>query len=394
MPPAAAPGPGSPPSPDPTTPERSAAPTRAARRAEREAAATSATPRVVALARSPIGVVAGVGLALALVAALVLALTGPGTTPRAASAQRPATSGTPAAGTDSAQVVIDAAPSDTALSALGSLPVIAPTTAGYDRQRFGPPWKDVDGNGCDQRNDTLRRDLTRVTLAADGCVVTSGSLLDPLSETTVPYAVSAPDASVAVTTVVSLRDAWASGASAWSDATRTRFANDAVNLMAVSVATSRAREASPGGRGDASAWLPSPPGARCTYVARQVAVKVAYALGVSAAERRAMAGVLQTCSDVTLASVTPAPFGSPSATSPVGPPTSAVPTTATSSPPPVVAVPTPHPTPPPSTSPPGSDAVRPGSACSPVGATAIGTNGKLMRCTLGPNDVRPRWRTA
>jgi hypothetical protein len=30
----------------------------------------------------------------------------------------------------------------------------APRT-GYDRDQFGPAWKDVDYNGCDQRNDVL-----------------------------------------------------------------------------------------------------------------------------------------------------------------------------------------------------------------------------------------------
>jgi hypothetical protein len=34
----------------------------------------------------------------------------------------------------------------------------APRT-GYDRDQFGPAWKDVDRNGCDQRNDVLTRDL-------------------------------------------------------------------------------------------------------------------------------------------------------------------------------------------------------------------------------------------
>ena len=35
----------------------------------------------------------------------------------------------------------------------------APST-GYARERFGQAWADVDRNGCDTRNDVLRRDLT------------------------------------------------------------------------------------------------------------------------------------------------------------------------------------------------------------------------------------------
>jgi hypothetical protein len=38
----------------------------------------------------------------------------------------------------------------------------APKT-GYTRAQFGPTWADVDRNGCDTRNDILKRDLTSIT---------------------------------------------------------------------------------------------------------------------------------------------------------------------------------------------------------------------------------------
>ena len=34
----------------------------------------------------------------------------------------------------------------------------------YDRDKFGPAWEDIDRNGCDTRNDILRRDLTKIVL--------------------------------------------------------------------------------------------------------------------------------------------------------------------------------------------------------------------------------------
>ena len=37
----------------------------------------------------------------------------------------------------------------------------APLT-GYERELFGPAWADVDRNGCDTRNDILRRDLANM----------------------------------------------------------------------------------------------------------------------------------------------------------------------------------------------------------------------------------------
>ena len=39
----------------------------------------------------------------------------------------------------------------------------APKT-GYTRAQFGPAWADVDRNGCDTRNDILKRDLTKEVL--------------------------------------------------------------------------------------------------------------------------------------------------------------------------------------------------------------------------------------
>ena len=55
----------------------------------------------------------------------------------------------------------------------------APRT-GPPRGAFGPPWADVDRNGCDTRDDILRRDLIQVTLEPGSrCVVASGTLLDP-----------------------------------------------------------------------------------------------------------------------------------------------------------------------------------------------------------------------
>ena len=70
----------------------------------------------------------------------------------------------------------------TALAALAALPVKgrAPRT-GYDRGLFGQAWADTDRNGCDTRNDILRRDLTALVLRAGthGCLVLSGPLDDP-----------------------------------------------------------------------------------------------------------------------------------------------------------------------------------------------------------------------
>ena len=47
--------------------------------------------------------------------------------------------------------------------------------------------------------------------------------------------------------------------------------------------------------GDAATWLPKNTAIRCHYVARQISVKAAYGLWVTAAEKDAMKQVLASC---------------------------------------------------------------------------------------------------
>jgi Protein of unknown function (DUF1524) len=90
--------------------------------------------------------------------------------------------------------------------------------------------------------------------------------------------------------LVSLSDAWYKGARDWDEQRRRDFANDPRNLLAVSAKANFDKAFR-----DANAWLPPNPAFRCEFVARQVAVKAAYGLWVSANEKRAMAAVLDHC---------------------------------------------------------------------------------------------------
>jgi hypothetical protein len=49
--------------------------------------------------------------------------------------------------------------------------------------------------------------------------------------------------------------------------------------------------------GDAATWLPPLKSYRCTYVARQIAVKAKYSLWVTIAEKNAMKNILVKCPD-------------------------------------------------------------------------------------------------
>ncbi|WP_406829772.1 DUF1524 domain-containing protein [Pedococcus sp. KACC 23699] len=182
----------------------------------------------------------------------------------------------------------------------------APKT-GYDRARFGQAWADVDRNGCDTRNDILRRDLVRFTVKAgtNGCLVLKGTLKDPYTGRTIAF-VRGPGTSTAVQIdhVVALSDAWQKGAQQWATSKRTAFANDPLNLLAVDGPTNAAK-----GDGDAATWLPPTKAVRCGYVARQVAVKHRYGLWVTAAERDAIIRVLSGCPGQALPTAKAVPLG-------------------------------------------------------------------------------------
>ncbi|MEN0138610.1 MAG: HNH endonuclease family protein [Rhodococcus sp. (in: high G+C Gram-positive bacteria)] len=193
----------------------------------------------------------------------------------------------------------DAQQIQTAFTQLSTLEVKgrAPKT-GYDRELFGASWTDnvsvaLGRNGCDTRNDILRRDLVDITSRdrTRDCVVQSGTLRDLYTGNIIAFTrgTKTSDA-VQIDHVVALSDAWQKGAQLLDAQTRADLANDPRNLQAVDGPTNQRKSDA-----DASTWLPPLAAYRCTYVARQVEVKVAYRLWVTQPERDAMAAVLTGC---------------------------------------------------------------------------------------------------
>jgi len=159
------------------------------------------------------------------------------------------------------------------------------------RGAFGPPWADVDRNGCDTRDDILRRDLIQVTLEpGSSCVVASGTLLDPYTGRQLAFVRRSPAQRVQIDHVVALGDAWRSGASRWTARRRLHFANDPVVLLAVDSAQLAAKA----GR-DASRWLPPNRSYDCGYAKEQIAIKARYTLSVTRAEKKALQATLRSC---------------------------------------------------------------------------------------------------
>lgn len=162
----------------------------------------------------------------------------------------------------------------------------------YERDAFGQRWKDVDGNGCGQRDDVLARDLTRVKFK-DRCVVIGGVLTDPYSGERVTFSKDRAE-SVQIDHRVALAEAWRSGAWAWRTSDRERFANDLANLVALSGRTNNAKSDR-----DAAEWLPARPEAVCGFARDVVKIKGKYGLSVDAAEAHALRRALDRCPDAT-----------------------------------------------------------------------------------------------
>lgn len=198
-----------------------------------------------------------------------------------------------------------AAKRGTAAAALAELPVKgrAPKT-GYSRDQFGQAWADVDRNGCDTRNDILRRDMVNKSYkpGTGGCKVTSGDLPDPYTGRNIHFKRGPHSNAVQIDHVVALSNAWQTGAQKIGSDQRLAFANDPLNLLAVDGPTNEAK-----GDGDAATWLPSNKRFRCSYVARQVAVKKRYHLWVTSAEHDAIAGILSACPGQKLPTGAPIP---------------------------------------------------------------------------------------
>ncbi|MFC4005644.1 HNH endonuclease family protein [Nonomuraea purpurea] len=168
----------------------------------------------------------------------------------------------------------------------------APKT-GFDRDEFGPAWADVDHNGCDTRNDILKRDLENETFKSGSrdCIVLTGTLNDPYSGKTIQFKRGQnTSTAVQIDHLIPLSDAWQKGAQQWPATKRKEFANDPLNLMAVDGPLNGQKSDS-----DAATWLPPRKEYRCTYIARQIEVKSKYGVWVTSAEKDAMKTVLDGC---------------------------------------------------------------------------------------------------
>jgi hypothetical protein len=160
---------------------------------------------------------------------------------------------------------------------------------GYDRDEFGYAWADnaddipFTRNGCDTRNDILKRDGHKVKYReGSDCVIVSMTLYDPYTAKTIEWR-KADAAEVQVDHVMPLSYDWQMGAARWTEAKRKQIANDPLNLLPVDGRTNSSK-----GDSSPASWLPPSRKIRCAYVVRFAQVAKKYDLPVTAADKDAM----------------------------------------------------------------------------------------------------------
>ncbi|MBA4865374.1 HNH endonuclease [Streptomyces sp. PSKA54] len=160
---------------------------------------------------------------------------------------------------------------------------------GYDRGEFGYAWMDTaDGvplarNGCDTRNDLLKRDGRELRFrSGSDCVVVSMTLQDPYTDQSIKW-LKQRAAEVQIDHVVPLSYSWQMGASRWPESKREQLANDPLNLLPVDGPTNSSK----GDSGPAS-WLPPSKPIRCSYAVRFGQVALKYEMPVTAADKQMM----------------------------------------------------------------------------------------------------------
>jgi len=239
---------------------------------------------------------------------------------------------------------------------LASITVENEYTSGYARELF-PHWKDLDGNGCDTREEVLIRDsLTKAQVDPFGCVVVAGDWLSPYDG-----ARWSDKGNVDIDHVVALKEAWDSGAWAWTTSQRTLFANDLSDprtLLAVTDSVNQSKSDK-----DPSNWLPPLASYHCTYISDWVAVKARWKLSMDQSEYGRVKKLVDSCGGSSVATSLP----------------STVPSVAT-------------------TAPSGIKYVSPGAYCTPIGAQGIAESKVSYLCATTSATGEPyangraRWR--
>ena len=182
-----------------------------------------------------------------------------------------------------------------AKSVLASIKVENEYKSGYRRSLF-VHWSDLDGNGCDTREEVLKRDsISKPQVDPYRCYVVAGDWYSKYDGKTL-----SDRSDVDIDHVVALKEAWDSGAWAWSMSQREAFANDLTDRRTLIAVTDRVN-ASKSDK-DPSNWMPPLKSYWCTYLGDWISVKARWGLSMDQSEFGRIKNLLVSdCSTLTIA---------------------------------------------------------------------------------------------
>jgi len=176
----------------------------------------------------------------------------------------------------------------TQVLALSADPQISPDySEGYERKLFGKDWIDADKNGCNTRAEVLIAEAVVKPKVGKNCSLTGGKWVSAYDAKIITDA-----SKLDVDHLVPLKEAWRSGAWAWTPKQRQDYANDLTDsraLIAVTLNSNRSKLDK-----DISDWLPAID--KCGYIKNWVAIKMRYSLTFDEGESLVMRNYFQTCS--------------------------------------------------------------------------------------------------
>jgi len=175
----------------------------------------------------------------------------------------------------------------TPLQMLARLATKAEHYWGYSRSYF-PTWIDADHDGCNTRQEVLITESRTTVHVGAGCYLTGGTW-----RSVYDGKVTHNPTTFDIDHVVALKEAWDSGAWAWTASRRRAYANDLGDgrtLRAVSSSSNLSKSDR-----DPAQWLPPLVSFRCAYATWWVDIKVRWRLAADTAERSVLHRILAAC---------------------------------------------------------------------------------------------------
>ncbi len=188
-----------------------------------------------------------------------------------------------------------------AKSVLATIKVENEYKTGYRRSLF-IHWSDLDGNGCDTREEVLKRDsISKPQVDPYRCYVVAGDWYSKYDGKNL-----SDRGDVDIDHVVALKEAWDSGAWSWTESQRKAYANDLTDGRTLIAVTDRVNTSK--SDKDPSNWMPPLKSYWCTYLGDWISVKARWGLSMDQSEYGRIKNLLASdCSSLTIAGWSAAP---------------------------------------------------------------------------------------